>query len=105
MHGLVRANPEDICNCFGMGLSKWAQIQAAYELVKRCLQETLYQGAIFSSPLQVREFLQTKIGRLPHEVFLCLYLDSSNRLIECQELLEGQLTEPQFTQERLLKSP
>jgi len=50
MHGLVHANPEDICNCFGMGLSKWAQIQAAYELVKRCLQETLYQGAIFSSP-------------------------------------------------------
>ncbi|MEY3814542.1 MAG: hypothetical protein RJA18_1007 [Pseudomonadota bacterium] len=91
MQGLVHANPEDICNCFGMGLSKWAQIQAAYELVKRCLQETLYQGAIFSSPLQVREFLQTKIGRLPHEVFLCLYLDSSNRLIECQELFRGSI--------------
>jgi len=42
-------------------------------------------------PLQVREFLQTKIGRLPHEVFLCLYLDSSNRLIECQELFRGSI--------------
>lgn len=91
IQGLVNANTEDICKCFGMGPSKWAQIQAAYELVRRCLQESLCAGAVFSSLLQVREFLQAKIGRLPHEVFLCLYLDSSNRLIECQELFRGSI--------------
>lgn len=74
-----------------MGPSKWAQIQAAYEFVKRGLQEDLCQGVIFSSPSQVRTFLQTKISRLPHEVFLCLYLDASNRLIECQELFRGSI--------------
>ncbi len=91
IQGLVNANAREICRCFGMGPSKWAQIQAAYEFVKRGLQEDLFQGAIFSSPSQVRDFLQTKISRLPHEVFLCLYLDSSNRLIECQELFRGSI--------------
>jgi len=51
----------------------------------------LFIKVLFLAPLQVREFLQTKIGRLPHEVFLCLYLDSSNRLIECQELFRGSI--------------
>jgi len=41
----------------------------------------------------VREFLQAKIGYLPHEVFLCLYLDSRYRLIECQELFRGSITQ------------
>jgi len=65
MQGLVHANPEDICNCFGMGLSKWAQIQAAYELVKRCLQETLYQGAIFSSPSKSESSCRPKLDDCP----------------------------------------
>lgn len=91
IQGLVNANATDLCQCYGMGPSKWAQIQAAYELVKRCLLEDIRCGAIFSSTAQVKEFLQTKIGRLPHEVFLCLYLDSSNRLIECQELFRGSI--------------
>ena len=70
------SNPEELTRIHGMGISKWAQIQAAYELVKRSLEDTLLQGSIFSDPGHVKEFLQAKIGGLPHEVFLCLYLDS-----------------------------
>lgn len=91
IEGLMSAPISEIYSCYGMGPSKWAQIQAAYELVKRCLQESVCQQAIFSSSAQVREFLQAKIARLEHEVFLCLYLDASNRLIECQELFRGSI--------------
>jgi DNA repair protein RadC len=91
IEGLMSAPISEIYSCYGMGPSKWAQIQAAYELVKRCLQESICQQAVFSSSAQVREFLQTKIARLEHEVFLCLYLDASNRLIECQELFRGSI--------------
>jgi DNA repair protein RadC len=86
-----------------MGLSKWSQIQAAYELVKRNLEEGLAQDSIFSLPMYVREFLQAKIGRLPHEVFLCLYLDSRYRLIECQELFRGSITQTAVYPREILK--
>jgi DNA repair protein RadC len=86
-----------------MGLSKWCQIQAAYELVKRSLEDGLAQNSIFSSPGHVKEFLQAKIGTLPHEVFLCLYLDSRLHLIECQELFRGSIGQTAIYPREVLK--
>ena len=100
---LLNSSPEELTQIHGMGLSKWSQIQAAYELVKRSLEEGLAQDSIFLSPIHVREFLQAKIGRLPHEVFLCLYLDSRYRLIECQELFRGSITQTAVYPREILK--
>ncbi|SNX28004.1 DNA replication and repair protein RadC [Polynucleobacter meluiroseus] len=100
---LMSCTPEEFVSIQGMGLSKWAQIQAAYELVKRSLEEGLAQDSIFSSPAKVKEYLQAKIGRLPHEVFLCLYLDSRFRLIECQELFRGSITQTAVYPREILK--
>ena len=100
---LLACTREELTRIHGMGLSKWSQIQAAYELVKRSLEEGLAEDSIFSSPSHVREFLQAKIGRLPHEVFLCLYLDSRLHLIECQELFRGSLTHTAVYPREILK--
>ncbi|QWD86721.1 DNA repair protein RadC [Polynucleobacter paludilacus] len=100
---LLNCSPEELTAIHGMGWSKWSQIQAAYELVKRSLEEKLAQDSIFSSPHHVREFLQAKIGRLPHEVFLCLYLDSRCRLIECHELFRGSITHTAVYPREILK--
>ena len=100
---LLRCTREELTCIHGMGLSKWSQIQAAYELVKRSLEDGLAQDSIFSSPSHVREFLQAKIGRLPHEVFLCLYLDSRLHLIECQELFRGSITHTAVYPREILK--
>jgi len=100
---LLGCSRKELTQIHGMGLSKWSQIQAAYELVKRSLEEGLAQDSIFSSPSHVREFLQAKIGRLPHEVFLCLYLDSRLHLIECQELFRGSITHTAVYPREILK--
>ncbi len=100
---LLSCTPEELTQIHGMGLSKWSQIQAAYELVKRSLEDSLAHDSIFSSPTHVREYLQAKIGRLPHEVFLCLYLDSRFRLIECQELFRGSITHTAVYPREILK--
>ena len=100
---LMACTSEELTQVNGMGLSKWSQIRAAYELVKRSLEEELAQDSIFASPHHVREFLQAKIGRLPHEVFLCLYLDSRFRLIEVQELFRGSLTHTAVYPREILK--
>jgi len=100
---LMTCKPDEFIQVHGMGLSKWSQIQAAYELVKRSLEEQLAQDSIFSSPILVKEFLQAKIGALPHEVFLCLYLDSRLHLIECQELFRGSITQTAVYPREILK--
>lgn len=100
---LLASSPQELTQNHGMGLSKWAQIQAAYELVKRSLEDGLTQDPIFSSPNHVREFLQAKIGRLPHEVFLYFYLDSRLHLIECQELFRGSITQTAIYLREILK--
>jgi DNA repair protein RadC len=100
---LLSCTPEELMQVHGMGLSKWSQIQAAYELVKRSLEDDLSRESIFSSPTQVKEFLQAKIGRLPHEVFLCLYLDSRLHLIEYQELFRGTITHTAVYPREILK--
>jgi DNA repair protein RadC len=100
---LLACSPQEFIRIHGMGISKWSQIQAAYELVKRSLEDSLAQGSIFSSPGHVKEFLQAKIGSLPHEVFLCLYLDSNLHLIECQELFRGSITQTAVYPREILK--
>jgi DNA repair protein RadC len=100
---LLNATPEELTRIHGMGISKWSQFQAAHELVKRSLEKTLSQGSIFTSPSYAREYLQARIGRLPHEVFLCLYLDSGLRLIECQELFRGSLSHTAIYPREILK--
>ena len=100
---LLNCPPKDLIRIHGMGLAKWSQIQAAYELVKRSLEKELTENSVLSSPLQVREFLQAKFGRLPHEVFVCLHLDSCCRLIECQELFRGSITQTAVYPREILK--
>ena len=100
---LLASTPQELTRIHGMGISKWSQIQAAYELVKRSLEDGLTQGSIFSSSHHVREFLQAKIGRLPHEVFVCLYLDSRLHLIECDELFRGSITQTAIYPREILK--
>ncbi|MBW7859601.1 MAG: DNA repair protein RadC [Rhodocyclaceae bacterium] len=77
----------------GMGLAKYAQLQAVMELARRALSEQLSSRDVFDSPSAVRDWLRLRIGSLPHEVFCVLLLDARNRLIECVELFRGTLTQ------------
>lgn len=73
----------------GIGLAKWAELQACYELVKRALEEQLSTHSAIEQPGLLREFLQTAIGYLDHEVFACLFLNQHHELIEFREMFRG----------------
>lgn len=77
----------------GMGLAKYAQLQAAMELARRALSEQMQASDVFDSPATVRNWLRLKIGTLPHEVFCILLLDARNHLIAAEELFRGTLTQ------------
>lgn len=69
------------------------RIAAARELVKRALKEELKRGSVLSSPAAVRDYIRLLLIGKEHEVFVAIFLDAQNRIIEAEELFRGTLTQ------------
>ncbi len=81
IRGILDANFKQFSAQPGLGLAKYAQLQAVLEMAKRHLAEQLTRGVEFTSPQITRDFLRTAMRHYRHEVFACLYMDSQHRLI------------------------
>lgn len=90
---LCAASADEFSRIPGMGLAKYAQLQAVMELARRALSEQMSAADMLDSPSAVRDWLRLRIGPLPHEVFYVLLLDTRNRLIEAVELFRGTLAQ------------
>ncbi|MBI4741215.1 MAG: DNA repair protein RadC [Betaproteobacteria bacterium] len=88
----------------GMGPAKYAQLQAVLEMARRTLGEEMRQGALFSSPGAVRDYLRLHLAGLPYEVFFALWLDAQNRLIADEELFRGTLTQTSVYPREVVKA-
>jgi DNA repair protein RadC len=77
----------------GLGAASFARMQAVVELTKRMLREDAARGAILDAPGKVRDYLRLALGRAGHEVFAVLFLDARHRLIACDEMFRGTLTQ------------
>jgi DNA repair protein RadC len=73
----------------GIGLARYAAVQAAVELAKRHLLEEMRIGSPLTSPQATHRYLQAQLRDRPYEVFCCLYLDNRHRLIAFEELFRG----------------
>jgi DNA repair protein RadC len=93
LSALCAASGQKVCELPGMGLAKYAQLQAVMEMARRALKEKIATGNALNSPSAVREYLRLKLQALPHEVFVALFLDAQNRVIEIEELFRGTLTQ------------
>lgn len=93
LNGIFSANLNDIQQVNGMGSSKYAQLQAIFEMSRRALKEQMQSRDVLSSPQQVRDYLCLKLGGLTREVFMVLFLDAQNRVLVQEELFSGTLTQ------------
>jgi DNA repair protein RadC len=90
---LCNASAREFAALPGLGVAKYAQLQAVMELARRALAEPMQHGDVLNAPQTVKNWLRLKIGSLPHEVFYLMLLDAQNRLIEAVELFRGTLTQ------------
>jgi DNA repair protein RadC len=90
---LLEASPEELAAVPGLGTAKSAQLQAALELSRRALREELAARDVLSSPKAVRDYLRLAFAGRQHEVFVVLLLDAQHRVIACEELFRGTLTQ------------
>ena len=93
LNGVYAASQKQISSVHGMGVSKYVQLQAVFEMSRRALSEQIQQKDILNSPQQVRDYLVLKLANQPKEVFVVLFLDAQNRLIATEEMFSGTLTQ------------
>jgi len=103
LNGIFAASIEEICQVHGMGESKFVQLQAIFEMSRRALLEQMQQRDILTSPQAVRQYLSLKIGALPREVFMVIFLDAQHRVLAVEELFSGTLTQTSVYPREIVK--
>jgi len=88
---LLKADSKTFCEVKGLGLAKFAQLQACLELSSRFFEQTLQQSTVFNSVDVTKRYLTNKIRDKEHEVFSCLYLNNQHALIHSEELFRGTI--------------
>jgi DNA repair protein RadC len=94
----------DLTNVKGLGPAKRAQFEAAMELARRSLQDGMRSASALTSPGAVRDYLRLAISGREHEVFVCLWLDAQHRVIACEELFRGTLTQTSVYPREIVKA-
>jgi DNA repair protein RadC len=91
VRGLLTAPRETLCKAPGMGVARYATLQAVLELARRHYQELMQSGPALLNPQATRDYLHMRLRDLQHEVFCCLFLDNRHRVIAFEELFRGTL--------------
>lgn len=94
----------DLSGVKGLGPAKRAQFEAAIELARRCLRDDLRACDALTSPGAVRDYLRLAIAEREHEVFVCLWLDAQHRVLACEELFRGTLTQTSVYPREIVKA-
>jgi DNA repair protein RadC len=91
LHGLLGASQKRFCATKGLGVAKFAQLQAVLEMTRRYLRVELERSDPLTSPAATRRYLKTRLLGYPYEVFACLFLDNRHRVIDYEELFRGTI--------------
>ncbi len=95
MAGILNADLNTFSAVRGLGLAKYAQLQAASELVKRAINQGFDAQTSFSEPAVVERFLLANFEHSDHERFAGLFLSSKNHLLKFEYLFNGGINSAQ----------
>jgi DNA repair protein RadC len=88
LRGCSRA---DLCSIKGIGPARAAQILAALALSARINESTLRRGVAFRQSKEVFDLFHPRLRHEKQEIFLCLLLDTRNRVQREVEVSRGGL--------------
>lgn len=100
---LLSTQPKQLCQHYGMGQAKYAQLQAALEMGRRYLYETLQRGNAITNPSDAYQYLTAQLRDYQHEVFACLFLDIRHRVIVYEELFHGTINSSHIHPREIIK--
>ena len=90
LKSLLDQLPAELARRRGLGMARACTLHAALELGRRYLACEL-QRETLANPAACANFLRTRIGAYPYEVFACLFLDQRHRVLAFEELFRGSI--------------
>ncbi len=93
INGTFAATVSEFSSIRGLGSAKYVQLQAAFELARRALGESMRARDVLDSPQSVRDYLRLRLSNRQYEAFMVIFLDAQNRVIAAEEIFRGTLTQ------------
>lgn len=90
---IFEADQTRFCAHQGLGMAKYAQLQACIEMVRRYLYAEIEKPQAFPTVESMANFLIGQMRHQKREIFSVLFLDKQFRLIAYEEIFMGGLSE------------
>ena len=74
------------------------------ERALRILEGRMRHGDALNSPRAVRDYLRLALSGKEHEVFITIFLDAQNRVIEVEEMFRGTLSQTSVFPREVVKA-
>ena len=74
------------------------------DLWRLARKEGIARGRILSSPSEVAMYIREELGDRPREVFMVMYLDHRNHMLDCREVQEGTVDHAAVYPREILKT-
>lgn len=91
LHNLVDMSVEELTRIKGIGTAKALQIKAGIELGQRLSRSAIQERPVVRSPKDAADYMMEQLRYLKKEHFVCLFLDTKNRIIAEETLSVGTL--------------
>lgn len=91
IYSLMQADYDSFCSKPGLGISRYAQLQAVMELSKRFLHRQLTEQSVITRPELTALYLQNVFSGYEREAFFVLFLDNQHRVIRSEEMFSGTI--------------
>ena len=101
---ILTTEEKQLCKTPGLGQVKYVALQAALEIGRRYLNQSLRKQGPLSSPEQASDFLTHQLRDRQQEVFAVIYLNSRHHVIDYQELFIGTLNGANVHPREVVKS-
>ena len=88
---LLESSQLQFCEQKGLGIAKYAQLQAVLEMNRRHLRQELERKGVMHSPATVREYLISQLRHQQREMFGCIFLDNKHSLLSFDILFKGSI--------------
>lgn len=88
---LLAADQKRFTATHGLGMAKYAQLQAVLAMARRHASESVADRDVLSDPQATRRFLSAQLGHAEQEIFACIFLDTRNRVIAFEQMFHGTI--------------
>lgn len=104
LSGVLDAGQEELEEVTGLGSISATLIRLVKELCSTYLAERMKQKEVISSPKVVVDFARSKLSGLPREVFMVVYLNVKNEVIDFEVLIEGTVDSVAIYPRRIIEA-